>query len=131
MGCITLLFMLTIHYIALAEHCDPGLLTFINAMENVALPNDICEALEQLSLLDLLNKPPPSKSVVRSMGPCGRFRLQVTEDHLQSLLHLGLPAICVADILGVSRRTIYRRMQEYNISVGSLYSTMTDDVLDT
>lgn len=104
---------------------------FINAMENVALPNDICEALHQLSsLLDLRNKPPPSISVVRSIGPHGRFRLQVTEDHLQSLLHLGLPATCVADILGVSRRTIYRRMQEYNMSVRSLYSTMTDDALD-
>uniref|UniRef100_A0A6Q2XMV9 Resolvase HTH domain-containing protein n=1 Tax=Esox lucius TaxID=8010 RepID=A0A6Q2XMV9_ESOLU len=106
-------------------------MTFINAMENVALPNDICEALHQLSsLLDLRNKPPPSIFVVRSIGPRGRFRLQVTEDHLQSLLHLGLPATCVADILGVSRRTIYRRMQEYNMSVRSLYSTMTDDALD-
>ncbi|KAM7410709.1 hypothetical protein PAMA_001922 [Pampus argenteus] len=35
-----------------------------------------------------------------------------------------------SDIVGVSRRTIYRRMQEYNISVRSLYSTMTDDALD-
>lgn len=62
------------------------------------------------------------------MGPHGRFRLQVTEDHLQSLFQLGLPATYVADVLGVSRSTIYRRMQEYNMSVRSLYST--DDALD-
>lgn len=104
---------------------------FISAMDNVALPNDISEAVHQLSsLLDAQNKPPTSKSLVRSIGPHGRFRLQITEEHLQSLLQLSLLATCVANILEVSRRTIYRRMQEYNMSVRSLYSTMTDDALD-
>lgn len=106
-------------------------MTLLNAMDNISLPNDIWEAFQQLSvLLDRRNKPAPSKSVVWSLGPLGRLRLEVSTDHLQSLLHLGLPATYVADILGVSRRTMYRRMQEYNMSVRSLYSTITDDVLD-
>lgn len=106
--------------------------TFIHSIENIALPNDICEALHQLSsLLELRNKPPLSRSVVRTIGAHGRLRLHVSEDHLQSLLQLGLPATCVADILGVSRRTIHRRMQECNLSVRNLYSTMTDNALDT
>lgn len=61
--------------------------TFLNALENVDLPVDTCEAIEELSnLLDQLNKPPLFDSVVKIIGPNGRFRLQITEDHLQSLL---------------------------------------------
>lgn len=105
--------------------------TFMNALENADLPADVCEAIEELSsLLHQRNNPPPFNSVVQIIGPYGRFRLQVTENHLQSLLQLGLPATCVADLLGVSRRTMYRRMQEYNMSVRSLYSTISNDALD-
>lgn len=104
---------------------------FLSALENVGLPNEVRERLDELSMLfGMRNEPPPCNSVVKMLGPCGRFRLQITEEHLQSLLQLGLPATCVADIVGVSRRTLYRMMQEYNMSVGSLYSTMTDDALD-
>lgn len=105
--------------------------TFMNALENADLPADVCKAIEELSsLLHQRNNPPPFNSVVQMIGPYGRFRLQVTENHLQSLLQLGLPATCVADLLGVSRCTMYRRMQEYNMSVRSLYSTTSDDALD-
>lgn len=105
--------------------------TFINALQNVGLPNDVFEALEELSLLIGQHQTsPPFNSVVKMMGPHGRLRLQVTEEHLQSLLELRLPATCIADILGVSRRTLYRRMQELNMSVRNLYSTITDAALD-
>lgn len=105
--------------------------TFVNALENVDLPDNICEAMEELSsLLEQRNKPPLFNSVVKIIGPYGRCRLHITEEHLQSLLELGLPATCVADLIGVSRRTMYRRMEEYNMSVRSLYSTISDDALD-
>ncbi|MEQ2199870.1 hypothetical protein XENOCAPTIV_015156, partial [Xenoophorus captivus] len=81
--------------------------TFMNALENVDQPIDVFEAMEELSnLLDQRNKPPIFNSVVKMIGPRGRFRFHVTEEHLQNLLELGLPATCVADLLGVSRRTI-------------------------
>ncbi|MEQ2280854.1 hypothetical protein AMECASPLE_024289 [Ameca splendens] len=48
--------------------------TFMNALENVDQPIDVFEALEELSnLLDQRNKPPIFNSVVKMIGPRGRF----------------------------------------------------------
>ncbi|MEQ2223100.1 hypothetical protein ILYODFUR_033301 [Ilyodon furcidens] len=76
--------------------------TFMNALENVDQPIDVFEAMELSNLLDQRHKPPIFNSVVKMIGHRGRFRLHVTEEHLQNLLELGLPATCVADLLGVS-----------------------------
>lgn len=42
-----------------------------------------------------------------------------------------LPVPCIARLMGVSERTIYRRMQEYELSVKDMYSSISDDELDS
>lgn len=36
----------------------------------------------------------------------------------------------MAEMIGVSLRTIHRRMSEYGLSIGSQYTSLTDDELD-
>lgn len=37
---------------------------------------------------------------------------------------------CIAKCLGISRRTLYQRMQEFGLSVRGSYSTLNDEELD-
>ena len=60
----------------------------------------------------------------------GRPRLDVSSNQLEYLLHLGFSCPRIASILGVSLSTIRRRMTDFNLSVSSVYSKITDHELD-
>ena len=60
----------------------------------------------------------------------GRPRLEIPFNQLQYLLELGFSCPQIASVLGVSLSTVRRRMDEGNLSISSLYSTITDDELD-
>ena len=60
----------------------------------------------------------------------GRPRLDVSSSQLEYLLHLGFSCPRIASILGVSLSTIRRRMTDFNLSVSSVYSKITDHELD-
>uniref|UniRef100_A0A8C5FJ24 Integrase core domain-containing protein n=1 Tax=Gadus morhua TaxID=8049 RepID=A0A8C5FJ24_GADMO len=47
-----------------------------------------------------------------------------------NLLSTGLPLTSLSDLHGISRSTLYRPMQEHNLSVRKCYSDISDDVLD-
>lgn len=61
---------------------------------------------------------------------CGRPRFSVTKEQLEYFLSMGFRYRKVAEMLGVSLRTVRRRMTEYGLSVGDLYSQITDQALD-
>ncbi|CAL8387481.1 unnamed protein product [Boreogadus saida] len=54
----------------------------------------------------------------------------IQKDQLQHLLDSQFSVPCIAQLLGVSPITIFRRMAEYGLSVRGFYSTMTDAELD-
>ncbi|XP_062514261.1 uncharacterized protein LOC134189884 isoform X2 [Corticium candelabrum] len=60
----------------------------------------------------------------------GRPRLEVKQDQLEYLLHLGFKCPKIGEVLGVSLSTIRRRMSEFGLSVSALYSFITDRELD-
>lgn len=62
-------------------------------------------------------------------GP-GHPKIVIEVEKLKSLLDTHLPLSCIAKCLGVSRRTLYHRMQEFGLSVRGSYSTVTDEELD-
>ena len=64
------------------------------------------------------------------MAVLERPQFDIPREQLHTLLedHFTIPQI--ADLLGVSIRTIYRRMCEYGLSVSSMYSEMGDNELD-
>ena len=60
----------------------------------------------------------------------GRPRLDVPREQLEYLLSMGFSGPQISTTIGVSLSTIRRRMTEYGLSIGSLYSDVTDQELD-
>ncbi|XP_041838357.1 uncharacterized protein LOC121638006 isoform X2 [Melanotaenia boesemani] len=63
-------------------------------------------------------------------GARGRPMYVVEKERLVELLELNLPVKSIAKLLGISARTVHRRMTEYGLSVNQNYSTLTDEELD-
>ena len=93
-----------------------------------ACSNNVLEAVGMsLSLLEELNR---AQSMENEHGYTtqvllenhrGRPRLDVKQEQLEYLLHLGFNCPKVAEVLGVSLSTIRRRMNEFGLSVTALY----------
>jgi hypothetical protein len=60
----------------------------------------------------------------------GRPRFDIEQDQLEYLLDLRFTCSHIATLLGVSLRTIRRRMEEFGISVRDRYSAIADAELD-
>jgi hypothetical protein len=67
---------------------------------------------------------------VESGGSVGRPSYDIPEGQLQYLLQCKFTVPQISMILNVSVRTVRRRMEAYDLSVRSLYSTLSDDDLD-
>ena len=64
-------------------------------------------------------------------GPLGgRPRFSIEREQLSSLIESGFTVGQVAELIGVSRRTIFRRMSDFNLSVRKTYCDLTDQELD-
>ena len=67
-------------------------------------------------------------------SPChmrqGRTPYDIRKEDLESLLELGFNFVQIAEILGVSERTIRRRRMLFGLPVGSNFSPISDDDLD-
>lgn len=68
--------------------------------------------------------------VDRTVGERGRPKLVVSKDYLQDLIEMDLSVRCISKLLGVSVKTVRRRMQQWGLSIRESYSQMTDDELD-
>ena len=60
----------------------------------------------------------------------GRPRFAIPREQLAYLIENKFSVPQVSEMLGVSIRTIRRRMTEYGLSVAAQYATLTDDDLD-
>ncbi|KAA8577807.1 hypothetical protein FQN60_001058 [Etheostoma spectabile] len=69
-------------------------------------------------------------TVLLERGNSGRPRVILSEEYVSELLNMGLSVKCIAKLVGVSRWTLQRRMNEWGLSVRGLYSDLTDDELD-
>lgn len=63
-------------------------------------------------------------------GSVGRPRYHISYYQLNTLISMHLSVPQIAEIVGVSQRTIRRRMTEYSLSIRSTYSTISDAELD-
>ena len=69
-------------------------------------------------------------SVLIGENMVGRPRLDIPKEQLEYLLSMGFSGPQISTAIGVSLSTIRRRMTEYGLSIGSLYSDVTDEELD-
>ena len=63
-------------------------------------------------------------------GNMGRPRFDIEQDQLEYLLDLCFTCPDIARLLGVSLRTVRRRMEEFGICVRDRYSSISDAELD-
>ena len=69
-------------------------------------------------------------TVIVGNGP-GRPRYDIPRSQLLHLVDNGFTCPQICQMLGVSLRTIHRRMDEYGINITGTYSTLSDLELDT
>ncbi|XP_035465165.1 uncharacterized protein LOC118285561 [Scophthalmus maximus] len=62
--------------------------------------------------------------------PVGRPKLDVSRDELEDLIDMDLSVPCISRTLGISVKTVRRRMQQWGLSIKESYSKVTDDELD-
>ena len=87
-------------------------------------------ALEALQSLELgISTRVISPPVVNSVS-IGRPRFKIAKAQLENLIDNKFTVPQMANIIGVSVRTIHRRMSEYRISISAQYANLTDDELD-
>ncbi|KAF3844260.1 hypothetical protein F7725_013602 [Dissostichus mawsoni] len=112
---------------------DLDYLEFICTQELVAVSLPVLDAMRELHRLINVEKEKSKqyiKTVQFEQGPVGRPRMVISPEYIHSLLELNLSIPCIAALLGVSRRTVHRRMAESDFTVRELYSTLTDEELD-
>ena len=133
-------------YLALDVSRDPKDLYFlvfqVNKLYRILLAydrsnDDVLEALGiSLRLLEEENDMPLCMGGYTPQylfsGGRGRPRLSIDirQEQLEYLLHLGFTCPQIAMLMEVSLSTIRRRMSEYGLCVTALYSTITDQELD-
>ncbi|KAF3837850.1 hypothetical protein F7725_009618, partial [Dissostichus mawsoni] len=110
------------------------LIMFESFHEQIGGVSEITEAIRNLHHVVRLEINASSTPIVEQeteVGPgSGQPKIVIEREKLTHLLNTHLPVSCIAKCLCVSRRTIYRRMQEFGLSIRGSYSTMTDQELD-
>lgn len=103
-------------------------LYLLQALSNhVEVHPAITQALQDLFNLvkAQLERPDPCFTVVVAAGTTGRPKIFIGEQRLKEMLHTQLPVSCIARLMGVSRSTVFRRMEEYMLSVRNMYSSIS------
>lgn len=108
----------------------------IAASNHVDIPAELIRSLQEL--INLINTSQSSEEssvnlseiVTLTCGNFGRPRLDIHRDDLKELLSTALPVETLAQLCGVSRRTLNRRLKEHSLSVRGCYSNISDNELD-
>ncbi|XP_049319418.1 uncharacterized protein LOC111190594 [Astyanax mexicanus] len=109
------------------------MIIFRSLSSQMEMPQDVISALTELSALvneEERDYPTPSHVSV-FQGEMGRPKYLVSAEQLKGLLELQLPVSRIAKHLGVSERTVKRRMREQDLSIKQRYSNLTDEQLDS
>ena len=94
-------------------------------LHGMRIPTVFFDKVRQcMSILDERDERPITYS-----GP-GRPFFEISSQQLETLLELGFTTIAMANILGVSRSTVARRMRGFGLSASMKYCCISDDVLD-
>lgn len=121
-------------------HLDMDFMQFVCCQERVflsAIAGQVTIPAEVIAGIDELDRAinteiDQEKVTALSMeqGARGRPKTLISDEQISSLLELSFPVPIIADLLGVSIRTVRRRMEEFNVSVRASYSNLSNEQLD-
>ncbi|XP_039461390.1 uncharacterized protein LOC120435654 [Oreochromis aureus] len=99
---------------------------------HINVPSLVVEALHHLICLIHSDMDTRRSAIVvdSSAGERGRAKLYVSKDHLKDLIKMDLSVPCISKLLGISQKTVRRRMEEWGLSITATYSSLSDDELD-
>ncbi|XP_052424494.1 uncharacterized protein LOC127967816 isoform X2 [Carassius gibelio] len=104
------------------------ILTSASSILNI--PAEIVECLLSLQRMIHAALSQESPCVFIREGGHGRPKFCFSEELLSRLIDMPLPVSCIANLLGVSQSTIFRRMHELRLSTRLTYSSLSDSELD-
>ncbi|XP_076830132.1 uncharacterized protein LOC143476036 [Brachyhypopomus gauderio] len=108
------------------------MIIFRSLLGQVEMPEDIVSSLTELSmLLSVMDNGNQVPQVPVLQGHMGRPKYCVPPQQLKHLVQISLPVWHIAELLGVSKKTLKRRMDENGLSVKQTYSDLTDEQLDS
>lgn len=93
----------------------------------------VMEAMETMETVAVTGTQPiyaQSCPITGGSGLVGRPTFVIPVEHLEFLLDSGFKLQQMADMCGVSKRTMSRRLAENGMSVSTKFSTISDDELD-
>ncbi|ROJ64366.1 hypothetical protein DPX16_0818 [Anabarilius grahami] len=112
--------------------CNNELILIQSFADQIHIGTDILQQLNHLLELvqAAVENNPAVSHLDTAVGLRGGPRLIIQRDQLHYLLQAQFSVPCIAQLLGVSQRNIFRRTEEYGLSVTGCYSIMTDSELD-
>jgi hypothetical protein len=99
-------------------------------LDDDAGEEQLVQAFQTLRNFTLLIKTERDNAVTISFRGRGRPKLDIGEDQLQYLIENGFRIKEISELFGCNRKTIERRMKEYQLSILNS-STISDNQLDT
>lgn len=97
--------LLDVHYLTFVVNHEIMLLRLL--LGQVELPQDVVSALTELSMLNIERNSTLTHSHVHvTQGEMGRPKYDLSLQQLKDFIHMSLPVSCIANILGVSKRTV-------------------------
>lgn len=97
----------------------------------IQFPQSVYDAIVGLhNLVSVEDSAEPRRIIQMEQGDMGRPHFVIDQEHVVELLEMGQSVTDIAKVFGVSRSTLHRRMEEWNISVNQLYSQLCDADLD-
>ena len=96
--------------------------SLVSGLRNLLLSIEACR-IESPS-------PRQSLSIRRTSGSRGSPLFDIPQQQLQFLIHYGFTGTDISSLLGVSFRTLQRRLRDFGLSLRGQYSTLSDQELD-
>ncbi len=113
--------------------CTQELVFFKCTLNQETFPHAVMEGLREV--IQIIGEINHSQQCTHNAlnfesGKVGQPRVLLPEERLRDLIAMSLPVPCIAKLLGVSTRTIPRRMSEIGLAVRDTYISVLDEELD-
>ncbi|XP_041832801.1 uncharacterized protein LOC121653126 [Melanotaenia boesemani] len=111
--------------------CRSDMLLIASLSNHLQFPEQVLEGLHGLLMLlqEEIDNRGTTVAVERDTSRRGH-PIVIARGHIEDLLEMDLSVTCISKLTCISVRTLFRRMQEWGLSIRDRYSNISDDELD-